>query len=92
MISRPDQAMRAIVGFNQPSVDRRRKRRIVQSHRQVLPVAPADLLPRRADDEHPLQVMVESKPSGNRLVLQEASAPATRGYVDRPRAGVVAAI
>ena len=41
--------MRAVLAFDQAGIDRRRERRIVDGHRQVIPPGLAGFLPRRAD-------------------------------------------
>jgi len=41
--------VRAVLAFNQAGVDRRRKRRVVQGHGQVVSPGLAGFLPRRTD-------------------------------------------
>ncbi len=41
--------MRAVLAFDQAGIDRRRERRIVDGHRQVIPPGLAGFLPRRAE-------------------------------------------
>lgn len=48
-VARPDQVVRAVLGFDQAGIDRCGKRRVVEGHGDVGPSGFAGLLPCRAD-------------------------------------------
>ena len=49
LAARPDQVVRTVLVLDQAGIDRRRERRIVEGHGQVVAPGLAGLLPRRAD-------------------------------------------